>query len=664
MLGCANQPTVDAVDVCQLHPLGKVIVVGSGPVGMRFVDELLRRQPQANIHLFGNEPFKPYNRVQLSALLSGDKKLDAIALELPCDEAHPNFVFTVAAIKCIDTTAKTVEDNLGNHHRFDHLILATGARAHVPNISGNQAQGVYTFRNMTDTQALYSRLASARHVVVAGGGVLGVEAARGLLRLNTKVTLIQQGSRLMNRQLDDEAATMLTKKLEADGVRVITDSGVREIYVDGRVTGVRIYSGEELQCDTVVLSAGIRPNIELARNSGLKTAQGIVVDDQLRTSCDSIHAIGECSEHRGKTYGLVTPGLEQAAIVAELLSGGEPVYTGSTTISRLKVIGEDVVSLGEVSELIEWSRQRTICFRQKQKNIYRKLVVYKGRLVGAVGYGDWPEFTRVQEAFQSGRTFWPWQLLWFWVSGRLWLLESAGNVKEWPANAIVCQCNQITQGQLIEAQLAGADSVNCLSQKTRAGTACGSCKPLLAELVGSVQEKVQSWQGLLLFSLLAIVAVGLMIFMPESEVALSVQVERSFEKIWNDKTWKQITGFTLLGVVTVGMLMSLRKRFDWQWMGNYGGWRLLHALLGAGGAALIVFHTGFHLGDNLNRLLMLCFLTVLVMGALAGVVTGLSHTLSPARAQSVQKSWSFFHLLAAWPLPVLLALHILSVYYF
>lgn len=664
MLGSENQPTAESVKVCEPHALGKVIVVGSGPVGVRFVDELLRRQPDAEVHLFGNEPVKPYNRVQLSALLAGEKTPEAIQLELPSVEKHPNFVFTVAAVKSIDPEAGTLEDSLGNRHRFDRLVLATGARAHVPNIPGNHAQGVYTFRNMIDTEALYSRLASARHVVVAGGGVLGVEAARGLLRFNTRVTLIQQGSRLMNRQLDDEAAAKLTAKLEADGVRVITDSGVREIYEDGRVTGVRIYSGEELPCDTVLISAGIRPNIELARQSGLKTAQGVVVDDHLRTSSERIFAIGECSEHRGKTYGLVTPGLEQAAIVAEFLCGGDSIYSGSTTVSRLKVIGEEVISLGEVSELIKRPRQYEICFRQKKRNCYRKLVVCKGELIGAVGFGEWNEFPRLQEIFQSGRKIWFWQLLWFWLTGRLWLLEAAGDVKKWPANAVVCQCNQVTQGELIAAQRNGANSVCSLSDQTRAGTACGSCKPLLSQLVGAVQEKVKNWQSLLALSVLAVVAVVLMVFVPDASVATSVQVQNSFEKIWNDKTWKQITGFSLLAMVALGMAMSLRKRLQWKWMGAFSGWRFLHALLGAACAVLIIFHTGFHLGDNLNRLLMVSFLGVLIMGALAGFVTGLSHTLSPARAQSVQKNWSFLHLLAAWPLPVLLAMHILSVYYF
>jgi nitrite reductase (NADH) large subunit len=600
----------------------------------------------------------------LSSLLSGEKSPDALQIPMPDVDTHPNFSHTFAAIKSINTTTKHVEDSLGQHHRYDRLILATGARAHIPDIPGNQATGVYTFRNMKDTQALYSRLVSARHVVVVGGGVLGIEAAKAMSQLNTKVTLIQQGSRLMNRQLDDEAAAMLAKKIEASGIRVITNSGVREIYEDTRVTAVRTYAGEILNCDTVLLSAGIRPNIEMARRSGLKTARGIQVDDQLRTSVSDIWAIGECSEHRGKTYGLVGPGFEQAGVVADVLTGGSSSYLGSTTVSRLKIIDEDVVSLGQVCDLIQRPRQYEICFRQVKHSIYRKLVVHKGALIGAVGYGDWPEFSRVQEVFQSETKVKYWQILWFFATGRLWLFNTAEDVKKWPATALVCQCNQVTRGQLTQALELGYASVAQLCAQTRAGTACGSCKPLLAQFTGAAPEKAQSWKSLLVSSLVAIAAVGLMIFVPQAQVSETVQVVSWFEEIWNDKFWKQVTGFSLLAMVAIGMLMSFRKRLNWIWMGSFSKWRLTHTVLGTVSALLIFFHTGFNLGQNLNQILMLTFLTVLIMGASAGLITGLSHILSPARAHSLQKSWAFLHLMVTWPLPALLIVHVLSVYFF
>ncbi len=654
-----------AEQVQTLPGVGKVLVIGSGPVGMRFVDELLRRRPNSRVQVFGNEPFTPYNRVQLSSLLAGET--DPLSIEIPLPDAgsNPGFQFTACAIRHIDTDSRQIVDALGHQHSYDQLVIATGARAHVPNIEGTQQSGVYTFRNMKDAQALYSRVARARNVVVVGGGLLGIEAAKGLLRLNTRVTLIQQGPRLMNRQLDDGAAALLLHSVTSKGIRVITDSGVREILGDGRVTAIRTRDGEEIACDTVLLCAGIRPNLEMAREARIRVATGIVVDDQLRTSAEGVYAIGECCEHRGLTYGLVAPGLEQAAVLAENLAGGSASYLGSSSVSRLKVLGEEVVSLGAVTELPQRPHQYEIRYRSSgDTNAYRKLVVHRGRLIGAVGFGAWRQFSRVQEVYTSGRRIWPWQWLLFWLSGRLWLRQGSDQVSRWPATAMVCQCNQVSVGALQQARASGCHSVTALAQATRAGTVCGTCKPLLAQLVGGTLEKAQGAAGLLVVSLMALAVALAVIGIPDATVATSVQAQGWFERVWNDKTWKQVTGFSLLGMVAIGLLMSLRKRLRWQWMGAFSGWRLLHGLLGMSCALLLVFHTGFHLGDNLNRLLMVTFLAVLVLGAMAGAVVSLAHRLPPASAAALQKTWSWLHILVTWPLPVLLVMHIVTVYYF
>lgn len=642
----------------------KVLVVGSGPVGMRFVQELLQRSPDAHVHMFGNEPYRPYNRVQLSSLLAGEKAPAAIEIPMPDAKAHPNFKYSVASIRDIDSDARHITDSLGQHYDFDRLVIATGAKPHVPNVPGKEAKGVYTFRSMKDTEALYSRVASARHVVVVGGGLLGIEAARGLRRRNTRVTLIQQGSRLMNRQLDEAAANLLAEKVREQGIDVVVDSGVREVYVKERVTGVRTYTGEEVECDTVLFCAGIRPNHELAIKAGIKVSSGIVVDDHLQTSKPNIYAIGECSEHRGRTYGLVGPGLEQAAILADVMTGGHSVYEGSQTISRLKVLGEDVVSQGEVVELPDRPRQREWVFRSKAKGQYRKLVIHRGRLIGAVGVGEWSDFNRIQEAVHAHRRVWVWQLLTFWLFGRLWPSKGASQIQNWPASAMVCQCNQVSQGQLMEAVANGCASVSELGEKTRAGTVCGSCVPLLSQLVGASTASQKGWQWIFGISVVALALVAAFLLMPESQVADSVQSVSWFESFWNDKFWKQVTGFTLLGMVALGLLMSLRKRLNLKWMGSFAGWRFLHLAIGVISVGMIALHTGFHTGENLNRWLLMTFIAVLLLGSLAGLVTSMSHRLNPSTAQTVQKSWNLLHIVAAWPLPVLLMVHVLTVYYF
>ncbi len=646
----------------------RVVVVGSGPVGVRVVNEILARSPDTNVDLFSNEPFQPYNRVQLSSLLAGEVSPSDIDLPLP--QSKERFSFHIATITAIDPYKKAVEDALGKIHTYDKLVIATGARAHIPQIPGISIPGVYSFRNLKDAESLYSRAARARHVVVVGGGLLGLEAARGLLRFNTQVTLIQQGSRLMNRQLDEEAAAILQHQVEALGIRVITNAGVREIQGDARVTGVKTRSGEHISCDTVLMCAGIKPNVEVARRAHLSVARGIVVNDQMQTSNDDIFAVGECCEHLGVTYGLVNPGYEQASIVADRIGGGQSLYGGTQTVSRLKVIGEQVISFGEVVDLLQRPLQQIVVYRDKKRSIYRKLVLHKGHLIGALGIGEWAESGRLQEAFKSERHIWGWQLLLFKVTGRLWPLKDADDVRKWPAASIVCQCNGITQGQLRKACSSFSTeqslTVSDLGLATGAGMVCGSCKPLLGQLLGgnATQEKSVAWQWLLLGSLLAFVIVAMQAMMPEAQVADSVQQERWFESIWNNKFWKQFTGFSLLGMTIIGLLMSLRKRFNWQWMGNFTYWRLLHSFLGAGCAVLLIFHTGFHLGENLNHWLMLSFLGVLVLGAGAGAAAGLMHRIPAAHARRIQQSINYLHIVIAWPLPALLAAHIFSVYYF
>lgn len=657
-------------DSCQ-H---KIIVIGSGPVGLRFCHELLKRNPLARIQLFGNEPFNPYNRVQLTALLAGEVARDDIDIPLPSADRHPNFGFRISAISRIDKTQKQVEDANGNLYDYDTLVMATGARAHVPNIPGVDQAGVYTFRNLKDTEHLFARIARSRNVVVVGGGLLGLEAAKGMLKASTRVTLVQQGAHLMNRQLDPAGGDILRKEIEKTGIQVVINSGVREVMGEDRVESVRTNSGDIIPCDTLILCAGIKPNIELARKSGIAVRTGIVVSDKLQTSDDNIYAIGECCEHNNQTYGIVSPGFEQAAVAAELiseeLSGNKTDtgvnYAGSLYISNLKVVGHNVASMGELNDLPSRPFQSQLSYRQKKTGQYRKLAFYRGRLMGAAAIGDWPEQARIQEAYQQRRYFWPWQRLWFRLTGNLWQSGQTEDISQWPENAIVCQCNNLSLGALVAAMDDGHSRLSELQAATRAGTVCGSCKPLLNQLIGSdvVSEKEKGWLPLVAGSLVAMILALGTVFVPEAQVSQTFQAKGWFEGIWNDKFWKQVTGFTLLGLSVLGLLLSLRKRLGFEWMGGVFFWRVFHTLLGAACAGVLILHSGFHIGSNLNRFLLIDFLGILILGACTGLVISLSHHMRPIRARSTRKLWSWVHILFTWPLPALLAAHIISVYYF
>jgi len=647
-----------------------IVVIGCGPVGIRFVKELLQRQPNARITLFGNEPYRPYNRVQLSSLLAGDVSLDDIELSLPGVDDYPGFVYRLQHIAHIDTQLKRVTDKVGHQVNYDRLILATGARPHVPNIAGMEQTGVYTFRNLRDAEYLYARTSRAQHIVIAGGGLLGIEAARALLKNNTEITLVQQGTHLMNKQLDEPAANLLQQCMEELNIRVITNTSVRKITGSGRVTGVMLRSKELIECDTVLFCSGITPNIEIARSAHLRVNRGILVNDQLQTENPYIYAIGECCEHQGLTYGIVNPGYEQAAILADLLTGGEAQYLGSLQASQLKVMDRPVRSMGDVVNYTKTPFHREWVYRGQDK--YRKLTLHKNQVVGAVSVGEWGEASRVQEAFQQQRKLIFWQPWLFKFTGRLWPNAESTDITQWSADTIVCQCNGIKQGTLVTAIQQGCDSVKSVSKCTQAGTVCGSCKPLLQQMVSTLAdskhnvkpEKEWAWAPMLLASFMAIVVALSIVVIPGIAVGESVNEPAPFEFLWNDKFWKQVTGFSLLGMSVVGLLMSLRKRIKSDRIGKFAYWRFFHIVLGALCAVTLLAHTGLHTGDNLNQMLMIDFLTVLVMGAIASSVVALGHRLPPMRSQRVKKFWSWAHILVTWPLPILLGTHILTVYYY
>ncbi len=644
-----------------------VIIVGTGPAGIRCARELLRRDPSTAIAIYGDEPWEPYNRVRLSGLLAGKQHWGAMGncLEIPDDAnvvQHHN-----CAIVAIDRMAGTVTDITGQVRRYSKLVLAVGSRPRIPKISGIDKPGVFTFRDMNDAQHLLARQARTRHTVVLGGGLLGLEAAYALRRGNTKVTVVQQTPRLMDRQLDDAAAQHLHEHILSLGVDVILNDRVQQVTGAQSVTAVRLRSGREIDCDTIVLATGILPNIELARSANLVFGRGIVVSDHMQTSDPNIYAIGECAEHRKQVYGLVGPGLEQAGVAAHSILGGQSRYAGSIVAARLKVVGKPIFSMGRVGEEENPVDLRSVCYTSRADGKpYRKLVLRRSRIVGAIAVDDWSELNRVQEAIIEQRWLWPWQLLRFRRSGQLWRETATQSVNNWPATATVCQCTGVTRGVLGRAISDGCKSIKRLAECTGASTVCGSCKPLLAELVGTqaTGETVRTSQALLSVSMLALTLAAIVAWAAPLPFSLSVQAAWRLDTLWLDGFWKQVSGFTLLGLSAIGLLMSLRKRVRRFTLGSFNGFRFFHAILGLSMIGVLILHTGMHLGEQLNLLLMTSFLALSLTGALAGAVAAVEGSLSMTAARRLRTFWNRMHLFIAWPLPLLLGFHITSVYYF
>lgn len=647
-----------------------IIIVGTGPVGIRLAEELVARGCSRPIQLFGDEPWQPYDRIRLSSLLAGEANLS---------ELHSPPKFTAAAVHChyncsivkIDTSLRTVVDAQGQQHPYSDLVLAVGSQPFRPSIPGVDAQRVYTFRDLNDTQALMARSAGSRHVVVIGGGLLGLETARAMQRAGTDVTVIQQADRLMNRQLDAEAGALLRDSVRAKAISVRLGEGVREIITADqglsrrKVAGVRLRSGEEIVCDTVILSAGIRPNIELARQADIGVAQGIVVNRFLQTSSEQVFAVGECAEFAGQLYGLVAPGYEQAAVLAARLCGESVEYRGSINATELKVVGLPVFSVGE----LEGERQRSWriaswVYRNRSQGIYRKLVFRRGKMTAAIAVGEWPEAKRVQEAVSIQRGVTPSQWLRFVLTGNLWPATAGSGVSRWPANAVVCNCRGLNRGNLSN-MLAECGDKSTLIARSGASTVCGSCAPLIAELCGETAAKATLQRGLLIAGLVALLLAVVIPLATPIPYAVSVQHGlRNIDSLWSNGLYKQISGFSLLGLSFVGLYLSLNKRLKALSFGKFNFWRLFHTVLGVLCLLILLAHTGLRLGENLNAYLMSNFLALAVLGAITAGVIATESSLGAQLGKRLRRWCSWGHIALFWPLPTLLTFHVISVYYF
>lgn len=638
-----------------------VVVVGTGPVGIRVAQAILARDPQRELVLFGDEPWHPYNRVRLSSLLAGDLQWEELQNPLSSEALDNVAQHHNCAIVHIDTQRKELTDRDGRVHRYGTLILAMGSRPHIPAIPGISQEGVFSFRDLSDVLALSARKMRSRHTVVLGGGLLGLEAARGLNHAGTQVTVVEHAPHVMSAQLDQEAGELLAAQLEQSGIRIITGQAVQKVLGDGRVRAVRVHNAE-LPCDTLVIAAGIRPNIELARAAGLRVHRGIVIDDYCRTSDPDIYAIGECAEHRDQIYGLVGPGFEQAAVVAHRITGASADYLGSRTVARLKVLSQTVISMGDVQEADNPLWAKVLRYRAAETGAYRKLITRHGRLTGVIAIGDWPELSRIQEAVQTGRRLHPWQLWRFRRTGMLWPDGAATGIADWPADAIVCNCRGVTRGALTAAIAAGCSQTETLMACTGASTVCGSCRPLLAELTGAEAAPVETAgrRSALTASLLTAAVVMAFVALPPLPVADSVSDRlHQLGTLWRDGFWKQVSGFAMLGLALVGLSVSARKRIARVSVGKYGVWRAVHTVLGMSAILLLLLHTGLQGGERLNAWLLVNFLLLSLLGTAAAFAV----TLSAGRS-SLQRWLAKAHLYLAWPLPVLLGFHVLSVYYF
>jgi len=465
----------------------RLVVVGNGMAGMACLEQILKYAPQFQVTVFGDETHVNYNRILLSSVLAGEKSADEITLNsLEWYQHHDIDLRVGVRIVAVDVNAKTVTGSDGSVTEYDSLLLATGSSAWLPPIEGLDKDGVFVFRTLDDTRALLERSGPGVKAVVIGGGLLGLEAARGLQVQGCDVTVVHLMPTLMERQLDRDGGHYLLGKLEDLGIRVLLGRTTTAILGNGHVEGVALSDDTCMEADLVVVAAGIRPNAELALRAGIAANRGILVNDFMETSAPDVYAVGECVEHRGVCYGLVAPLYEQGKVLAATITGNRgPTYEGTVQAAKLKIMGVDVFSAGD------WSEQNAepVRFEDRALGIYKKLTVRGGKLVGAILVGDTADSHRYMEWLRSAAD----------ISGqRRHLLfpppsaDAGLDVAEMADGATVCGCIGVTKGTIIAAiHERGVNTLSQLKECTRASTSCGSCTSLCQDLLRAVAPEFE-----------------------------------------------------------------------------------------------------------------------------------------------------------------------------
>jgi nitrite reductase (NADH) large subunit len=641
-----------------------VAIIGGGPSGLRLAQELSRRGISTTV--FNAERWAPYNRVKLTPLLSGDVQIGQVLQPLVFPGPGHVDVYSDRSVVDVDRSRKTISDKFGRVWPYAKLVFCTGSRAHVPPIPGHDLPGVFTFRNFDDVEKLVARSFRSRRTIVIGGGLLGLEAARGMTDRGTETWVIEHERHLLARQLDEHAGQLLAQHIDALGIRIRTGQSVARIEGRDRVEGLELSGGERIACDTVILCTGVRANMELARDIGLAVGRGIKVSATLQTADPDIYAVGECAEFESHVCGLVGPAFEQAAIAAAHIAGETVAYSGSVPATKLKVVGIDVLSIGDVEQIEQRTELGSLSFEHDDRKIYRRLIVSRGRLVGAVAIGDWAEINRLQEAVRSRQRLWPWQRVRFWWKGDVWAKRAPASVREWPRAATVCNCTGVTRGQIGDAISLGCATIADVRRDTGASTVCGSCGPLIEELLGAPPKRqpVRLFKPIATASAIAGVLALVTFLAPAWPTARNIEMRGVADLLWLNGTWKQVSGYMLLALSVAAAVLSLRKRAIR--FGDFANWRVVHVAVGVATLLTLFLHTGFRLGSNLNKWLMLSFLFTAFAGAAAGLATALEHRLLSSQRQAARSRALTFslHILALWPLPLLLTAHVLCFYFY
>lgn len=466
----------------------KLVLVGNGMAGVRTLEELLKIAPdQYDITVFGAEPYGNYNRILLSPVLAGEKTIDEIMLNDEQWYIDNNITLHKGkTIVDIDRRGRKVFADDGTTESYDRLLLATGSNPFIIPVPGHDLPGVISFRDIKDVDVMLDSSRIHKHAVVIGGGLLGLEAANGLMLQGMHVTVVHIMDTLMERQLDKEAGDMLRKSLEERGLNFLMTAQTEAILGEDSVKGVRFKDGLEIAADLVVMAVGIRPNKDLAEKIGIYCDKGVVVNDTMQTYDPRVYAVGECVQHRGVAYGLVAPLFEQAKVCANHLAQmGIAQYVGSVTSTKLKVTGIDLFSAGD---FIGDDTTEDIVMKDPARGVYKKIVLKDNKIHGAVMYGDTVDGAWYFQLLRDGTDVSDFRD--HLMLGQAHLGDS-GHGGQNAAAAMsdemeVCGCNGVCKGDITKAITSkGLFTLDDVRAHTKASGSCGSCTGLVEQIIAT-----------------------------------------------------------------------------------------------------------------------------------------------------------------------------------
>jgi nitrite reductase (NADH) large subunit len=463
----------------------KIIIIGNGMVGYKFCEKLIAKTPsQHDIIVFGEEPRTAYDRVHLSEFISGKSAEDLSMAPASWYAANNITLYLGDPIQHIDRTNKKVKSFHGIEASYDVLILATGSSAFVPAIPGVEKEGVFIYRTIEDLEMMTAYAKKAKTGAVIGGGLLGLEAAKAMIDLGVNDThVIEFAPRLMPRQIDDAASTILKNKLQSLGLKIHTNKNTTAIVGDDCINGMQFSDDTTIDVDMLVISAGIKPRDELAKQAGLEVGPrgGIVVNEKLQTTDKSVYAIGECALYNGMIYGLVAPGYEMADVVVSNLSGGAKEFLGYDMSTKLKLIGVDVASFGDP---FANGTARSIVIEDSNKGIYKRINITKDgkQLLGGILVGDAEQYHMLLQTCKNKVVLPlnPEDI----ILGVRRNEESDAGVTGLPDDALICSCEAVTKVAICNSVTeTGCETVEAIKKCTKAGTGCGGCVPMLKDLM-------------------------------------------------------------------------------------------------------------------------------------------------------------------------------------